>query len=124
MKLPQNKSLSGLARNLRNNGTKPESVLWQYLRKKNGYGYQFHRQKNIGNYIVDFYCPKLALVIELDGSSHDKKYKYDKERDEYLKSLGLLVLHLDNSDVMFCVDKALYAIDSYMEHQINKIRKQ
>ena len=48
MKLPHNKSLYGLARNLRNNGTKTEAILWRYLKKKNGYGYQFHRQKNIG----------------------------------------------------------------------------
>ena len=55
MKLPQNKSLSGLSRTLRNNGTKAEAVLWKYIKNKQGYGFQFHRQKNIGQYIVDFY---------------------------------------------------------------------
>jgi len=123
MKLPHNKSLYGLARNLRNNGTKTEAILWRYLKKKNGYGYQFHRQKNIGQYIVDFYCSELALVIEVDGNSHDNKYEYDKKRDEYLKDLGLLVLHIESSDVIFCIDKVLYAIESYMEHQINNLKK-
>ena len=116
MKLPKNKSLSGLSCGLRHNMTKAESVLWRYLKNKNAFGYSFRRQKVIGKYIVDFYCPRLALVIEVDGNSHDNKYEYDTERDEYLKSLGLNILRLDNSDVLFGVDKALYAIEVYMQN--------
>ena len=120
MKLPTNNSLSGLTRALRNNGTKAEAVLWQYLKNKNAFGYHFHRQKNIGKYIVDFYCPKLALVIEMDGSSHDNKYEYDAERDEYLRRLGLTVLHLDNDDILRNPDTALYAIETFMVYKINE----
>ena len=91
MKLPVDKSLIRLGRVLRNNGTKSEAFLWKYLKQKKVNGYQFHRQKNIGKYIVDFYCPKLALVIEVDGNSHDEKYVYDMERDKYLRDLGYKV---------------------------------
>jgi len=123
MKLPKNKSLSGLSRSLRNNGTKAEAVLWRYLKQKNGYGYQFHRQKVIGKYIVDFYCPAIGLVIEVDGNSHDAKYEYDSERDKYLQSLGLCVLHIDNTDVLFKTGNALYFIDTYIVHRINELNK-
>ncbi|MFQ6759806.1 MAG: endonuclease domain-containing protein [Alphaproteobacteria bacterium] len=123
MKLPQNKSLSGLARNMRNNGTKAEAVLWKYIKNKKGYGFQFHRQKNIGKYIVDFYCPRLKLVIEIDGSSHNDKYEYDRERDEYLQSLGLTVLHLDNSEILHHISTGLFAIDTFMQYQKDILKK-
>lgn len=119
MKLPTNKSLSGLSRALRNNGTKAESILWRYLKKKQACGYQFHRQKVIGQYIVDFYCPKLAFIIELDGDSHDNKYEYDAKRDNYLKGLGLF----DNKDVLFHKDRAFYSIETYMLYKINEIEQ-
>ena len=123
MKLPQNKSLSGLARNMRNHGTKSEAVLWKYIKNKQGYGFQFHRQKNIGNYIVDFYCPRLGLVIEVDGNSHDDKYEYDVMRNEYLEQLGLCVLHIDNEDVLFRTRDALFCLDTFIVHRINILNK-
>ncbi len=123
MKLPKNTSLSGLSNSLRHNSTLAESVLWKYLRNKNALGYHFRRQKIIGKYIVDFYCPKLGLVIEIDGSSHDNKYEYDKMRDEYLQSLGLTVLHIENSDILHCLDKGLFAIDTFMKYKIDLLNK-
>ncbi len=123
MKLPKTKSLSGLSKALRNNSTKAECILWRYLKNKNAFGYQFHRQKVIGKYIVDFYCPGLSLVIEVDGNSHDNKYEYDAQRDSYLKSLGLNILRLDNGDIIFGVDKALYAIETYMQHLMRENNK-
>ena len=118
MQLPKDQSLSGLSRALRNNATKSEAILWRYLKNKNAMGYRFRRQKVIGKYIVDFYCPQLSLVIEVDGNSHDNKYVHDMIRDKYLRDLGLHILHLDNSDIIFGVDKALYAIDTYMQYLI------
>ncbi len=72
-----NKSLKDYARNLRNEMTKSEACLWKYaLKSKQMNGYTFNRQRPIGNYIVDFLCKELKLVIELDGSSHFlEKYK-------------------------------------------------
>ncbi|MBP9011503.1 MAG: DUF559 domain-containing protein, partial [Syntrophaceae bacterium] len=65
--LPFNKKLKPAARSLRSNMTDAERLLWSRIRKKQISDVQFYRQKNIGNYIVDFYCPQGRLVIELDG---------------------------------------------------------
>ena len=123
MRLPKNRLLTENSRILRNNSTLAESVLWKYLQNKNAFGFRFRRQKVIGKYIVDFYCPKLKLVIEIDGSSHDNKYEYDKTRDEYLQNLGLTVLHPDNSDVLHCIDNGLFAIESFMKHKMHELNK-
>ncbi len=64
-------------------------------------GYQFYRQRIIGNYIVDFYCPKAKLIIEIDGSQHynDEGVKKDKIRDDYMKEHGLKVLRFSDREV-------------------------
>jgi very-short-patch-repair endonuclease len=96
-----NRNLKDNARELRKNMTDAERLLWSRIRRKQLKGYQFYRQKIIGNYIVDFYCPKTKLVIELDGSQHydDEGMKRDKRRDDYLKNLGLKVLRFSDRDV-------------------------
>ncbi len=115
MKLPANKDLKQRARDLRNNSTLSEVLLWQMIKNKRVYGLDFDRQKIIGNYIVDFYCPKLNLVIEIDGSSHDNKYTYDAKRDKYLKGLGLVVLHIEDRDVKLNMSKVLDMIDAFIK---------
>jgi len=99
MKLRFNESLKSRARELRKNSTLSEVLLWKSLKNKKAMGYDFDRQKVIGNYIVDFYCSKLKLVIEIDGSSHDGKYEYDLKRHKYLESLGLTVIHISDQDI-------------------------
>ena len=95
MKVHYNPRLKERARELRKNATFSERYLWKFLRARQMMGYQFMRQKPINNYIVDFYCSKLSLAIEIDGVTHNNKQIYDKKRDEDLKSLGLEVLHFD-----------------------------
>ena len=68
--IPYNPRLKEFARQLRNNSTKSEIYLWKYLSGKQMMGYDFHRQKPIDNYILDFFCYELMLGIELDGLSH------------------------------------------------------
>ena len=70
MALPFNNKLKSLARRLRTNMTDAERHLWAGIRRKQLGGAQFYRQKNIGNYIVDFYCPSARLIVELDGGQH------------------------------------------------------
>ncbi len=91
-----NPSLTENARALRKNMTSEEKYLWYKFLKT--LPYTIHRQKVLGNYIVDFYCAEAMLVIELDGSQHysAEGLKYDKERDEYLKSKGIVVLRYSN----------------------------
>ena len=79
--------------------TKEEKHLWYDFLKL--LSVPFYRQKPIGNYIVDFYCPSKGLVIELDGSQHfeEKQETYDAERDRYLHSLGLTVKRYSNLEL-------------------------
>ncbi|TFG35719.1 MAG: DUF559 domain-containing protein, partial [Nitrospirales bacterium] len=69
-KIFYNSKLKDLTKQLRNNSTKAEIKLWNYLKGKQLMGYDFHRQKPIDNYVVDFFCNKLMLAIEVDGYTH------------------------------------------------------
>jgi len=91
-----------LARNLRTCPTDAEKLFWGKVRRKQLKGYQFYRQRPIGEYIVDFYCPKAGLVVELDGGWHyEEEHRIkDIERSDYFKSLGLEVVRYSNTDVM------------------------
>ena len=99
MNQKHNAALSTNARTLRKNMTKEERHLWYDFLK--GLSVMVHRQKVIGNYIVDFYIAEAGVVIELDGSQHyeEKGKQTDAQRDAYLRSLGLTVLRYSNADV-------------------------
>ena len=94
------------ARRLRKEMTDSERKLWSRLRGKQVLGIQFYRQKPIGNYIVDFYAPKVKIVIEVDGSQHVEKINKIKDaaRDKFLKSQGLDVLRFNNLQVLKEID--------------------
>jgi len=98
--LPYNPKLIDRAREMRNNSTKGEIKFWCELLSNKKSSYQFYRQKIIHHYIVDFFCAKLKLVVEIDGTSHDGKENYDKERENLLKSLELKVLHYNDLRVL------------------------
>ena len=95
-------SLKSNSRELRRSLTDSEALLWLKLRRKQILGVQFYRQKPIGNYIVDFYAPKVQLVIELDGSQHFalESKAYDAKRDAYLRQQGLTVLRFHNLQIL------------------------
>jgi len=78
-----------------------ERILWNKIRDRRLGGYKFKRQFSVNNYVVDFYCAELKLVIEIDGATHstDDEIKYDKVRQEYLEKQGLLVKRYLNIDV-------------------------
>ncbi len=97
-KLHNRKYLKEFRRSLRNNSTSAEAVLWTKLSRKQVAGLKFRRQHSIGNYIVDFYCPKIMLVIELDGAYHAscQAIVKDRKRDEYLESFGMTILRFEN----------------------------
>ncbi len=115
--LPFNKKLKPLARNLRGNMTDAEQLLWSKIRRKQIGNVQFYRQKNIGQYIVDFYCPRGKLVIEVDGSQHYERegLRKDQERDAYLQNLGLTVLRFSDLDVLKNIDGALERIYEHLK---------
>jgi len=87
---------------LRKNQTGAERALWSRLRNKQIGGYKFFRQYGVGAYIVDFYCPLLKLVIEVDGGQHYsvEGVAYDRLREEFLNRAGIKVLRFSNLDVL------------------------
>lgn len=97
------KELRELARINRNNPTETEKIVWEILRKR-FYSYKFIRQKPIRNFIVDFYCSKLLLVIEVDREIHDKSIERDRGRDEILKAMGILTIRLKNKGIVNSLD--------------------
>ena len=109
--LPYNRNLKQYSRQLRDNMTDAERHLWASIRMRQIKGYQFYRQKPIGDYIVDFFCPKAKLIIEVDGSQHfvNETIEYDRIREEYVSSLGLRVLRFTNTDVLKHVEGSLSA---------------
>src|SRR5690349_20864113 len=98
---PYKKNLKETARHLRNNPTPTEFLLWQRLKGNQVRGYDFHRQKPILNYVVDFFCHELELVIELDGSSHDvfDTPEYDAIRQREIEELGVQFLRFRNEEI-------------------------
>ena len=98
---PYNPKLKELARQLRNNSTLAEVLLWQQLKGKQMLGYDFHRQKPVLDYIVDFFCHELALAIEIDGISHDHQaaIQDDYLRQQAIESLGIRFLRFTDEQV-------------------------
>jgi len=115
--LTYNRNLKQYSRQLRENMTDAERHLWAQIRMKQLKGYQFYRQKPIGDYIVDFFCPRAKLVIEVDGSQHfsDEMTEYDRIRNEYLSSLGLRVLRFTNIDVLTHIKRVVESIIENIE---------
>ena len=115
--LPYNQDLRERAKALRKSGNLSEVIMWKQFNKKKFKGYDFDRQKIIGNYIVDFYCIDCMVVIEVDGSSHDNKEVYDSERNTFLMDLGLTVIHISANDVL----NNLYSVMKMLnEHPVLK----
>jgi very-short-patch-repair endonuclease len=119
--LPYNKNLKQLSRNLRNNSTLSEIILWKELRAAD-FGYTFNRQKPILNFIVDFYCKPLNLVIEVDGISHwdEEQVKQDEIRQKKLEELGLRFIRFDDNDVLKDRENVCRAIELTIE-ELEKI---
>ena len=90
-----------LARHLRRQATNAEKLAWEMLRARRCNGLKFKRQEPLGDFIVDFYCPQLKLVIELDGAIHAEpdQAEKDESRTTALQALGLTVIRVRNSDV-------------------------
>jgi very-short-patch-repair endonuclease len=88
------------ARQLRQNLTPAETILWEALRNRKLKGLKFRCQQPIESFIVDFYCPEYRLMIELDGAVHDQQVEYDAARTERLNHLGYRVIRFRNREVM------------------------
>lgn len=115
-----NKILKPYARKHRNNSTQAEIRLWsKLLRNKQMLGYSFLRQRPIDNYIADFFCKELKLIIETDGISHhsEEAYMKDKIRTKRLNELGYHLIRFDDNEVMINIENVRLSI----EGKINEI---
>lgn len=113
----RNTNLKEYARELRNNSTIGEIILWKrVLRAKSFHGYQFNRQFIIENYIVDFICRKLKLIIEIDGYSHNFKSEKDQERDKFLSALGYTVIRFKESEIRHGLDDVVWRLEKFLEN--------
>ncbi|MGR3219435.1 MAG: endonuclease domain-containing protein [Candidatus Anammoxibacter sp.] len=111
-----NSKLKGFAGKLRNNSTKSEIRLWQYLKGKKMMGYDFHRQKPIDSFIVDFFCNKLNLAIELDGYTHTfvEIAIKGKLRQEKLQGLEISMLRFSDEEVIKNTEGVLMVIKGFI----------
>ena len=116
MKYNHNKSLVNVGRMLLKNMTKEERHLWyDFLR---GYSVRFIRQKIIGKYIVDFYCAKANLILELDGSQHydESGIVKDNERTKHLERQGLKVIRIPNNEI----NNKFYSVCEFIDNEVKK----
>ena len=97
---------------LRTNMTFCERLVWVFLRKKQ-YGYRFLRQYSVDHYVIDFYCPKLKLAVEIDGDVHEQEdqKKYDEVRQKYLEEFGIKFVRITNEELLGNPNKAFAKIE-------------
>ena len=102
MKIFNQKEMKERRQELRKGQTDAERQLWSRLRNKQMSGYKFYRQYGIGFYIVDFYCPLLKLVIEVDGGQHysEQGIAHDRQRELFLRNIGVKVIRFNNLDIL------------------------
>ncbi len=101
---------------LRRNQTEAEKKFWSHVRNRQFYGVKFFRQYSMGQYILDFYCPKLNIAVELDGSQHsqEESKEYDDARSQYLRSHGINVIRFWNNDVLQNIDDVLAKVAEHI----------
>jgi len=108
-----------LRQKLRRDRSPAEHILWRHLKGRQLLGYKFRRQHGIGRYIVDFYCPSLRLIVEVDGDSHfeEQQKKYDQVRSTYFKQLSIRTLRFRNDEVRYdtlqVLERLRVAIESF-----------
>lgn len=114
--IPYHPKLKLLARQLRNNSTRAEIRLWQYLKGKQMMGYDFHRQKPLDDFIADFFCHELMLALEVDGYTHnfEEVVTKDKRKEARLQALGVSILRFTDDEVIHDINNVLRTIENFI----------
>ncbi|UZD38744.1 endonuclease domain-containing protein [Capnocytophaga ochracea] len=112
--IPYNPKLREFARFLRNNSTLSEVLLWKQIKNKS-LGVEFKRQVPILEYIVDFYCQELRLVIEVDGNTHDFRYVEDKTRQKEIEKWGVTFIRFSNEEIKTNMFSVILSLESKIE---------
>jgi len=108
-------------KDLRKKSTKAEKILWEYLRNRNLAGFKFKRQYSVDSFIIDFYCPKVKLGIEVDGEVHftEEAKNYDENRSGFLSDFGIDIIRFRNDDIY----NNLKVVLNTIEDKLNKSEK-
>ena len=106
------RELEEAARAMRREPTEAEQVLWGALQKKQVAGLKFRRQHPVGRFVLDFYCPSIKLVVEVDGGIHDSQLERDAARTRALEAYGHQVLRFTNDEVMRNLPSVLQRISA------------
>lgn len=112
----------GKRRELRNNQTFCEKIIWSAIRKNQICDERFLRQYSIDQYVIDFYCPNLKLAIEIDGDDHfvsEEKIEYDKKRQRFLESFGIIFIRYTDDEVFGDTNKVIDKI----EREVMELKK-
>ncbi len=122
--LPFRKDLKARARVNRKNMNRPEAKLWyEVLSNRKFQGYRFLRQKPIENYIIDFFCSKLNLGIEIDGESHDEQKEYDKLRTLNLNNIGIKIIRYSNADIMCNLEGVYLDLEQKIKERVEELQE-
>ena len=107
-------SEKGIRRNLRQNQTEAEKLVWRFLHKRQLLETKFKRQFSVDHFVIDFYCPELKLAVELDGASHNEpeKKKYDIKRENYLKNFDVTFIRIKDEELFGNPNKAFAKIEN------------
>ena len=122
--IPYNLKLKSNARKNRKEMNAPEANLWyKVLRNRKLLNCKFLRQKPILNYILDFYCSKLLLGIEIDGESHNEQINYDKQRSESLNKIGIKIVRYTNYEIMSNLEGVYFDLVKQIKIRENELGK-
>lgn len=120
--IPYNRKLIEKARENRKNQTETESKLWnEVLKDRQLKNYKFLRQKPLNNFIADFYCAELMLIIEVDGDYHKKEKEYDILRSERLECYGIKVVRCPNNEILFNLEEVRQRLTKEIKERENEL---
>ncbi len=108
-------------KDLRKKSTRAEKILWEYLRNRKLAGYKFKRQYSVDAFIIDFYCPKVKLGIEVDGEVHftDEAKEYDENRSGFLSDFGIEIIRFRNDEIYNTIKVVLNTIENKLNELEN-----
>ena len=112
--IPYNPKLREFAKQLRNNSTLSEVLLWKQI-KGNALGVEFKRQVPMLEYIVDFYCQEIGLAIEVDGNIHDFRYLEDAQRQQEIEKYGVIFIRFSNEEIKNNMFSVILSLESKIE---------
>ena len=112
--IPYNPKLREFARQLRNNSTLSEVLLWKQIKGK-ALGVEFKRQVPMLEYIVDFYCQEIGLAIEVDGNIHDFRYLEDVQRQQEIEKYGVIFIRFSNEEIKNNMFSVILSLESKIE---------